>query len=328
MKSQSQASLLPQMPQTSLLSFLTSSSNQSPPSLPVSNPVNVQSPRLQDDGVLEKNRKHSLPKKASPSSNSKRHPEKPHQSPILAELHLATRADAFSAVQRRKEEDQKPAQSTAAININTDISSLQSSEAITLPNHPDITITSIQTSHLPALTRLTSTLLPIKYPSTFYTSIVSDPIASTFSRVALYTPVSSSTSPPISNPIGWIRCSLEPYPEATSPPSPVTPIYNQIYIKTLCLLAPYRRMGVATALLDCILEPDHVLREHNIQFVFAHVWEQNEEALEWYEKRGFLREGGRVDGYYTKLRPQGAWIMRKEIGSKRVSIFSGDMDRG
>ncbi len=192
---------------------------------------------------------------------------------------------------------------------------------ISLPHCPSITITSIRPDHLPPLTRLTTTLLPIKYPESFYTDAVSDPIASTFSRLALYipdTPRSSSRTSnpipiPIPIPIGWIRCSLEPYPEATLPPSPSRPIYNQIYIKALCLLAPYRSMGVATALLDSILRQKEVLREHNVQFVFAHVWESNEEALEWYEKRGFSREGGLIEGYYRRLRPRGAWIFRKEI---------------
>ena len=48
--------------------------------------------------------------------------------------------------------------------------------------------------------------------------------------------------------------------------------------------------------------------------IYAHVWEANEEALEWYIKRGFEVEGEMVEGYYTKLRPSGARIVRRLVG--------------
>lgn len=52
----------------------------------------------------------------------------------------------------------------------------------------------------------------------------------------------------------------------------------------------------------------------NVKEIYAHVWESNEEALEWYVKRGFEVEEKVVDGYYRKLRPSGARIVRRRIG--------------
>ena len=167
---------------------------------------------------------------------------------------------------------------------------------------PRIAIAPVESSHLPALKRLTSTLLPIRYPESFFAEAVDDPLPATFSRVAIFS----------SKPVGWIRCCLDPFPEPTSPPSPATPIYNQIYIQALCLLAPYRGQGVAIALLENILSPG-TLTEHNIESIYAHVWEKNDGALSWYEKRGFRRTM-MVENYYRKLRPGGAWIVRKDIG--------------
>ncbi len=47
--------------------------------------------------------------------------------------------------------------------------------------------------------------------------------------------------------------------------------------------------------------------------VYAHVWEANGEALEWYAKRGF--EAGEVDrGYYRRLKPDGARVVRRRVG--------------
>jgi N-alpha-acetyltransferase 50 len=156
-------------------------------------------------------------------------------------------------------------------------------------------------SHLPAIQRLTSTLLQVKYPDNFFSGVVDEVIPARFSRVALS----------MSKPIGWIRCRLDPFPEQTSPPSNAKPIYNRIYVQALCLLAPYRGQGVATALLESILKP-RLLAEHDIESVYAHVWECNADALEWYAKRGF-HQVVLVDNYYRKLRPGGAWIVKKDL---------------
>jgi Acetyltransferase (GNAT) family len=310
------------MPQTSLWSFLTSSTNF--PTELVSIPKGGTGPPagLQDEhgtqiASAEKKKKHRVPQTPSKGTELEVQTTKSGVSSIPAKLNPGTGTDIASAVQNAEERKQdsdifmgetiaEPGTSPSPIFETT----------LVLPRCPSISITTIQPEHLPPLMRLTTTLLPIKYPDVFYTNVISDPVASTFSRLALYTSKENLTflQNSTSIPIGWIRCSLEPYPSATSPPSPTTPIYNQIYIKALCLLAPYRSMGVATALLDSILEQKEALREHNVQFVFAHVWESNEEALEWYEKRGFSRDEALVEGYYRRLRPQGAWIVRKEIG--------------
>ena len=53
--------------------------------------------------------------------------------------------------------------------------------------------------------------------------------------------------------------------------------------------------------------------EH-VTAVYAHVWEANTDALEWYVKRGFEVEKGVVEGYYRKLRPAGARVVRRRLG--------------
>lgn len=47
--------------------------------------------------------------------------------------------------------------------------------------------------------------------------------------------------------------------------------------------------------------------------IYAHVWEANEIALEWYLKRGFEVEQEVKQQYYRKLRPSGARIVRRRI---------------
>ena len=47
--------------------------------------------------------------------------------------------------------------------------------------------------------------------------------------------------------------------------------------------------------------------------MYAHVWEANVDAVEWYRKKGF-QVGELVEGYYRKLRPGGARVVWKEVG--------------
>jgi ribosomal protein S18 acetylase RimI-like enzyme len=51
-------------------------------------------------------------------------------------------------------------------------------------------------------------------------------------------------------------------------------------------------------------------KEWSVDEVYAHVWEANDEALEWYQRRGFGVTGEIQDGYYKKLRPTGARVVR------------------
>ena len=80
---------------------------------------------------------------------------------------------------------------------------------------------------------------------------------------------------------------------------------------TLCTLSPYRRLGVGSMLLESVLGP-------GVEEVYAHVWEANEEALEWYAKRGFEVEREVVQGYYWKLRPGGARVVRRAVRTSEV----------
>ncbi|KAI9804928.1 MAG: hypothetical protein M1833_006231 [Piccolia ochrophora] len=207
------------------------------------------------------------------------------------------------------------------------------------PNdHPlprPLAITPCDTAHLPALRRLTTLLLPIRYPDTFYTAIVTSAEDNALTRIALWDdalhgyggdaaagvafPATTSTSPslqqhqPTKKLIGAIRCRLHasfPPPSiASSPPTHHAP--PTLYIQTLTLLAPYRALGVAAALLADVCATARDL--YGATHVWAHVWEGNDEALGWYVRRGFVVDGGVVEGYYRRLRPGGARVVRKRL---------------
>ena len=172
-----------------------------------------------------------------------------------------------------------------------------------VPHLPEAAISTVSEEHLPSIRRLTTTTLPVRYSEAFFTTTVTDPTAKQLSRVVLYK----------SEPVGWIRCRSEPCSPNNSFIAQPNPPLSQIYIQALALLSPYRGLGLATLLLNTILSSETALAEHTV-CIYAHVWEKNEDALDWYAKRGFKRVM-LVEHYYRKLRPSGAWVVRREMQS-------------
>ena len=167
---------------------------------------------------------------------------------------------------------------------------------LALPLNPRAQICRVDRSHLAPLRRLTSSTLPVRYSEKFFSETITDDQAASLSRVVLYD----------ERPVGWIRCRLEPSPGLCGTWT------NEIYIQALCLLAPYRNCGLASYLLESVLASENLIK-YKATFVYAHVWENNEDALVWYEKRNFKRTI-LIDQYYRRLKPSGAWIVRKDLG--------------
>lgn len=193
------------------------------------------------------------------------------------------------------------------------------------PN-PHVTIETVGTGHIPSLARITGLLLPIRYPNSFYTATITDPVIASLSRVALYHdhPVAAVTesgaSAGLDKVIGGIRCRLENPDPVQETPDAAT----NLYIQTLHLLSPYRGQGVAAALLNALLfespptskargRVSELVKHYNIRSVTAHVHEANEDGLAWYVARGFKIQDGVVEGYYRRLKPSGARIVRLDL---------------
>ncbi|KAI1263751.1 acyl-CoA N-acyltransferase [Xylariaceae sp. FL1019] len=174
--------------------------------------------------------------------------------------------------------------------------------------HPQATIVRIQADHIPALRRITSLLLPVNYPDSFYARL-QDPLSSgAFSRVVLWREDDNPSSPP--KVVGGLVCRPEP---SQFPPrgGPIAPQPNALYIQSLVLLSPYRSLGLAAALLEAVVQ-DAKTSHFACETAWAHVWSPNEEGLRWYMARGFHKVE-EVKGYYFKLRPDSAWIVRRDM---------------
>lgn len=165
-----------------------------------------------------------------------------------------------------------------------------------LPNN--VALSPLKPEHLDAYKNLNALTLPIPYPESFYKETMTEPHHS-ITLIALWnpTPTQDSDEAGRGQVVAAIRCRLLPS--------------SQLYISTIGVLAPYRSHGIAVHLLSAVIQK--AVKLHGVRCVTAHVWEANEEGLEWYQKRRF-EVLGREDAYYRKLRPQGAWLVRKSIG--------------
>ncbi|KAI1806869.1 hypothetical protein F4811DRAFT_550369 [Daldinia bambusicola] len=202
--------------------------------------------------------------------------------------------------------------------------------------HPQATISPILPEHIPALRRITSLLLPVNYPDSFYARL-SDPLSSgAFSRVVLWSdPADSPHSAP--KVVGGLVCRPEPSPFVSSSSrkspllsqqqqqqqqsQPTTPSAqpNALYIQSLVLLSPYRHLGLAAALLEDVVRAA-AASPFACGEVYAHVWTDNDDGLRWYLARGFAKHG-QVNGYYFKLRPDSAWIVKRAISGPAPSAL-------
>ncbi|KAL2016835.1 hypothetical protein VTK56DRAFT_2958 [Thermocarpiscus australiensis] len=233
-------------------------------------------------------------------------------------------------VESQRHASSPAASSNLAIPIN-----LPPSGIPVLPSPPSLpsgaTIVPLAEQHIPALRRINSLLLPVAYPDAFYAKALDPLVSGLFSRAILWQDPDAD-APKV---IGGLICRLEPNPfldahgqplPSAPPPShqqkPVDAVpYHAIYIQSLALLSPYRSLGLAAAALEHVIASAALLpaagSSIDARTVYAHVWTENEEGLRWYEARGFAREGREpVRGYYFKLRPDTAWVVRRDIGRR------------
>ncbi|KAI9818729.1 MAG: hypothetical protein M1826_001317 [Phylliscum demangeonii] len=163
---------------------------------------------------------------------------------------------------------------------------------------PSISILRATTrAHTHALQQLNTAHLPIAYRPAFYDNILTSPEIGSVTRLAVHRRRRSSTTAGSGRDdevvvvVGGIRCLIEPGPAVDDPAVPRI----QVYIQSLVVQAAYREMGVGAALVEAVERGALGFYAGGVEGVgevevqlSAHVWERNEEALEWYRRRGFV----------------------------------------
>lgn len=240
-------------------------------------------------------------------------------------------------------QQQQPASAYPPAPVGHDTADLLLPPHILAP-HPSASIVPFVEAHIPALRRINTLLLPVNYQESFYNGILDPAVSGTFSRAILW------QDAPLDAPkvIGGVVCRLERTPfddggrysrdlakkaHSSAAPPPVGQSYA-LYIQSLGLLSPYRRYGLVAAAVQGILDAAVQFTGTGgpgglrIDWVYAHVWTENEEGLVWYAGRGFQKDSI-LDDYYFKLKPGSAWVVKKRLQSSPISTQAkGNMALG
>ena len=85
---------------------------------------------------------------------------------------------------------------------------------------------------------------------------------------------------------------------------------NRLYIMVINVLAAYRRRGVASVLLNYVLE--EASKDESITQVYLHVQTSNVEAKDFYLSKGFVQVGI-IEGYYKRIEPPDCFILQMDL---------------
>ena len=146
----------------------------------------------------------------------------------------------------------------------------------------------LRSKNVEALKLLNRVIFPVSFPDSIYKECM----ATDLTQLAYHNDVL----------IGGIAVCLDKLPHGKT----------RVYIVSCGVLAPYRGYGVGTSLLNKLIS--QAGKDVSIEELQCHVQATNEEAVQFYERFGFI-QGERVDGYYKKLpqEEQTAIIMSKKL---------------
>jgi ribosomal protein S18 acetylase RimI-like enzyme len=184
--------------------------------------------------------------------------------------------------------------------------------AANLPS--ESSIRPIADSDVQALRRINALLLPVSYSDSFYARAVDPAASARFSRVITWQ--HQGQEPKV---VGGLVCRLEPLVDgpyaSTGRDAALSSPPQGLYIQSLCLLSPYRGLGLINAAVDNIVATAVADPKLDVRVLTAHVWTENEDGLRWYDGRRFKRQGQPISGYYLKLRPDSAWLVQRPIAA-------------
>ncbi|KAL6042725.1 N-alpha-acetyltransferase 50 [Balamuthia mandrillaris] len=152
---------------------------------------------------------------------------------------------------------------------------------------------------------LNSILFPVHYDDKFYRDLLLSP---EFTRLAFFNDVL----------VGAVSCRVESKKEEEGGGV-------QMYIMTLGVLAPYRRLGIGNQLLEFVIEQ---CKKREVGSVYLHVQISNEDALAFYKRYDFevIRT---IENYYKRIDPpRDCYVLQRtiDLSSSSAPATSNDSD--
>ena len=137
--------------------------------------------------------------------------------------------------------------------------------------------------------KLNLAVFPVRYNDKFYADLWKPPIQE-YTQLGYFSDIL----------VGAICARVEPAEGSTF----------KVYIMTIGVLAPYRRLGIGKQLLEELMKT--CTSQENCVEVYLHVQVNNQEAIDFYQKFGFS-VGEVMKDYYKKIEPPDAVVLSKKL---------------
>ena len=141
------------------------------------------------------------------------------------------------------------------------------------------------------LRKLNLAVFPVRYNDKFYEDLANNRQGQLpYTHLAYFADIM----------VGAICCRVEPQEGSDK---------FKVYIMTIGVLAPYRRLGIGAKLLEQSLEA--CSKAADCEEVYLHVQVGNDEAVKFYQGFGF-EKGPVVENYYQRLEQNNAYLISKK----------------
>lgn len=180
--------------------------------------------------------------------------------------------------------------------VSSEIMSNKDSKAESEKRSPDrvqIDLGEITQHNIKVLKKVNQVVFPVVYHDNFYKDVLE---AGELAKLAFYNDIV----------VGAVCCRNDSSTLASGEST------RKLYIMTLGCLAPYRRLGIGSVMVQHVMEI--VEKDGNYDSIFLHVQVNNEDAINFYKKFGFDIVETK-EQYYKRIEPADAYVLEKSLKS-------------
>jgi len=149
--------------------------------------------------------------------------------------------------------------------------------------------------NIKVLKKVNQVVFPVVYHDNFYKDVLE---AGELAKLAFYNDIV----------VGAVCCRNDTSTSTAGEAS------RKLYIMTLGCLAPYRRLGIGSVMVQHVM--DIVEKDGNYDSIFLHVQVNNEDAINFYKNFGFDIVETKQQ-YYKRIEPADAYVLEKKLKSDK-----------
>ncbi|KAM3593601.1 uncharacterized protein V6R79_016825 [Siganus canaliculatus] len=161
-------------------------------------------------------------------------------------------------------------------------------QALSIGDRSRIELGDVTPHNIKQLKRLNQVIFPVSYNDKFYKDVLE---VGELAKLAYFNDIA----------VGAVCCRVDHSQNQ-----------KRLYIMTLGCLAPYRRLGIGTKMLNHVLNICE--KDGTFDNIYLHVQISNESAIEFYRKFGFVIIETKKN-YYKRIEPADAHVLQKSLRS-------------